>query len=76
MQVQVIIFGQLVEVAGDTITLENVCDTDSLRKLLEERYPSLQNRKYVIAVDQKISTNNIALTASSDVALLPPFSGG
>ena len=34
------------------------------------------NVKYRIAIDKKIITSNTAITETSDIALLPPFSGG
>jgi molybdopterin synthase sulfur carrier subunit len=43
---------------------------------LIERYPSLANKKYFIAVNQKMVHENIKLKMGDTVALMPPFSGG
>ena len=73
---QILLFGQLAEVAGDTVVVNATRNTDDLVKALHQQYPSLANMKYVIAVDKKVITSNQALHEKSEVALLPPFSGG
>jgi molybdopterin converting factor small subunit len=47
-----------------------------LKQKLEEKYSSLRNAKYIIAVDRKVIIKNTVINETSDVALLPPFSGG
>jgi molybdopterin converting factor small subunit len=76
MQVNIIIFGQLCEMLGENLILNNIADTNSLTKTLNERYPQLADVKYLMAVNKKVVTENISLTNNSTVALLPPFSGG
>ena len=70
------IFGRLTDIAGSSLTLENVADTNNLVKKLHILYPGLADAKYVIAVDKKVVNENTTLTENSIVALLPPFSGG
>ena len=76
MSVNVIIFGRLTDIAGSSLALENIADTNSLVKELHSRYPALADSKYVVAVDKKIVNENTTLAENSEVALLPPFSGG
>ncbi|MFI5188299.1 MAG: MoaD/ThiS family protein [Chitinophagales bacterium] len=76
MPVNIIIFGQLTDITGSSLSLENIADTDHLVRKLNKLYPALIDKKYVIAVDKKVVTTNTALTNSNTVALLPPFSGG
>lgn len=76
MQVNIIIFGQLTEITGHSILVDNITDTDSLVKELNKLYPALADKKYAVAVDKKIIIANTVLTGDSMVALLPPFSGG
>lgn len=76
MPVNIIIFGQLKDITGGSLSLENVSDTDDLVGKLNQLYPALANKKYIIAVDKQVVTGNTALTNSNVVALLPPFSGG
>jgi molybdopterin converting factor small subunit len=76
MQVNIIIFGQLCDLLGENLVLHDIADTNSLTKILNERFPELADAKYVMAVNKKLVTENIGLSNNSTVALLPPFSGG
>ena len=76
MSVKIILFGKLAEIAGSSVSIDNVTDTDSLVNVLHKNYPALTNIKYVIAVDKQVIKENTALSKKSTVALLPPFSGG
>jgi molybdopterin converting factor small subunit len=76
MSVKIILFGKLADIAGNTISLNDVADTDSLVSVLHKNYPALGNSKYVIAVDKRIIKENTRLNNNSTVVLLPPFSGG
>ena len=76
MTVNIIIFGRLTDIAGSSLALENIADTNSLVKELHILYPALADTKYVIAVDKKVANENTTLSENSTVALLPPFSGG
>lgn len=76
MAVEVLFFGKLVEIAGPSLTIDDVKTTDELLEKLRLQYPLLAAEKYVVAVDKKTITENTSLTKSSTVALLPPFSGG
>ena len=76
MAINIIIFGQLADIAGSSLALENIADTNGLVRELHILYPALANTKYAIAVDKKVVNENTALTENSIVALLPPFSGG
>ena len=74
---QIILFGQLTDIAGNhSIAVNDVPDTDALIKAIHQLYPAMTAVKYVIAVDKTIIHSNAALTKNSHVALLPPFSGG
>ncbi len=73
----IILFGQLIDITGtDNIILNDISDTDSLLAALTKKYPAFSNTKFVIAVDKKIIVDNTALNNNTDIALLPPFSGG
>jgi molybdopterin converting factor small subunit len=76
MPVNIIIFGRLTDIAGSSLALENIADTNSLIKKLHTLYPALAEAKYAIAVNKKVVNENTTLTENSIVALLPPFSGG
>ncbi len=76
MQIKIIIFGQLCEVLGETLVMDNIVDTENLQQALHKKFPELAKYKYVMAVNKKQVTTNTALTNNCTVALLPPFSGG
>lgn len=77
MQVQVMIFGQLKDITGKSeLTLYDIPDTDTLIKTLESLYPALTKAKFAIALNKKVISTNTNLEGDTNVALLPPFSGG
>jgi len=76
-EVHVLVFGQLADVTGmQDIYLRDINDTDQLMGRLEQLYSGLRGMKYIVAVDQQMTTGNTPLMDRSTVALLPPFSGG
>lgn len=56
--------------------LADIADTNSLVKELNRQYPGFANAKYMIAVDKKIVTENMAIGEHNAIALMPAFSGG
>jgi sulfur-carrier protein len=77
MDVKIILFGQLCDIAGtDELLLNSVSDTHELQEQLKKQYPPVAASKYIIAVDKKMIQENTPLHENSLVALLPPFSGG
>ncbi len=74
---EIILFGQLRDMAGSNrISINAVTNTNDLQKELHLKYPGFANTKYAIAVDRKIVFKRVPLNAESEIALLPPFSGG
>lgn len=77
MKISVLSFGQVADITNtSSFDMSYVADIDTLKQLLEERYPPLKEIKYAIAVDKKIATGNMVLQDKSVIALLPPFAGG
>ena len=76
MSMHIIFFGRLADIAGNSVFVHDVADTDSLINALQNTYPALAEAKYVIAVNKQVITSNTLLNENSVVALLPPFSGG
>jgi sulfur-carrier protein len=76
MQVNIIIFGQLRDVLGEKLELDNVNDTVGLKAVLHEKYPGMSGANYMVAVDKKVITENTTLTENCTIAILSPFSGG
>ena len=76
MSLKIIFFGRLAEIGGESIELDQVENTDDLVKALHKNFPKLADTRYAIAVDKKVISGNTILHKNSEVALLPPFSGG
>jgi sulfur-carrier protein len=77
MTISVMIFGQLADwTGGNTVQVEDAPDTDTLVRVLKERYPGLAKIKFTVAVDRKTVAANTPLHPGAAVALMPPFSGG
>lgn len=75
MKVKVIAFGQIAEITGAELFIE-AQDTEVLRTALQIEFPELTGRKYAIAVNNTLITENKALSEHDVVALMPPYSGG
>ncbi len=77
MTIKVLLFGVLSEtIKKESISLDNIKDTDELNNYLQNKYPELKDYTYRIAVNHEIINGNINLRDGDEVALLPPFAGG
>ena len=77
MQQKILLFGQLAELAGsDNILLDDIADTDALVQLVNRLYPAMASIQYIVAVNREMVTAKTPISGLSDIALLPPFSGG
>lgn len=77
MEIQVIFFGYITDITNtNQIMISGCVDTQSLMNELITRFPSIVNKKYFVAVNQKMIQENTLLKAGDTVALMPPFSGG
>lgn len=75
--VKIRIFGMLADIVqGNELQLHDVTNTKELKTVLNNVYPQLKSIKYVIAVDKCIINSITAINKETEVALLPPFSGG
>ncbi|KEO75844.1 molybdopterin converting factor [Anditalea andensis] len=70
-------FGMIAEkLPSNELELENIANTDQLLGYLYQQYPALKHTKFSIAVNRKQVHGNELILPESEVALLPPFSGG
>lgn len=77
MKVQVLLFGELAQIAGLTnLELNNVANTNEASEQLLAQFPVFRNKKYAIAVNKQIIKDSQQLNDGDELALLPPFSGG
>jgi sulfur-carrier protein len=76
-KISVLTFGNLSEITGtQRLTIDKVSTTNELKKYLHHHYPMIDGVKYAIAVNKKIIDGDTALDPGTEVAILPPFSGG
>ena len=74
---KLLIFGKLTDIFGaDNYTMESVATVSELKKKLEQAFPSLQNYVYLVVINNEIAQENATIPSDSEVALLPPYSGG
>lgn len=73
---EVLLFGLIAEKAGTDRLSISARDTRDLKQALEERIEGLSSLSYALAVDRKITRDNVELNGSEEIALLPPFAGG
>lgn len=57
---------------------DNSISLKELEKCLKELYPSLYTNEinFVFAVNNVISNENVNVTSSDEIAIIPPISGG
>ncbi|RZJ64265.1 MAG: MoaD/ThiS family protein [Flavobacterium sp.] len=72
---KVLAFGQIAEITGKEFNLD-ASDVENLRTGLIRSFPELSDKKFAIAVNKKVISENIKLTESDEIALMPPYSGG
>lgn len=72
----VLLFGALADVTGKSEIEIKAIDTDSLKKDLLTQFPLLNQYRFQLAVNKEKIKNNVVLSETDEVALLPPFAGG
>jgi sulfur-carrier protein len=74
---KILVFGQLTDIIGDTsLMIPYVTSCAELKENLFEKFPALNSKTFLIAVDNKIVKEDFLFQEGSVIALLPPFSGG
>lgn len=77
MRIKILLFGQLKERLGaDFIEIDGIVDSDMLMVKLKSEFPVLSEISFRLAVDKNLVSEKVVLSEKSEVALLPPFSGG
>jgi len=81
MKVDIKFFGMLEEAvmkSEEIMEFEN-CDKISLHdihEIIKNKNPKLKQYNYKIAVNHKITSEDIIINNNTEIALLPPFAGG
>lgn len=77
IKVTVKLYGILAEIAGKpSLILENVSDSDDLKKHLLYLFPEMREHTFIVAVNNKLINKPTKLTNGDEIAVMPPFSGG
>lgn len=79
MSIHVTYYGMLAEIAGqadELWTASSSLSVGAFRALLLSKYPGLKDKKFKVAVNQKIAEDFVQIDTQAEVALLPPFAGG
>lgn len=75
MEINVIAFGQIAEITGKNFVVQ-ATDIASLWEAVVLKHPEIASKKYIIAVNKAVVSDNIVLNQNDVVALMPPYSGG
>lgn len=74
---EILFFGSLTDITKTpSIKMTATTDLHALKNYIFNTYPNLPASHIMIAVDNKLIHDNIALTDASVVAFMPPYSGG
>lgn len=77
MEVKVLFFGVLTDVAGTTLKYYKGARTvGELVIMIQDDFPEIVHYNYRIAVNNEITDNDLPLKQNDEVALMPPFAGG
>ena len=77
MQVKVLFFGVLAEVAGTASRLySDVSSLSSLQVRIQDDFPEIVHYNYRISVNNEIINDDPPLADGDEVAFMPPFAGG
>ena len=74
--VNVLLFGRLAEICGQSGFIFDLKDTESVCEKLRNDFPELQQLSFAVAVNQILISRNTDLKHGDEVALMPPYSGG
>jgi molybdopterin converting factor subunit 1 len=79
--IKVKLFASFKEIVGKsevTFEIKKYTTISDLKKILLDNYPQLSSQKFqaIYAVNHKVSDDSTMLSASDEVAVFPPVSGG
>ncbi len=77
MQVKVLFFGVLAEVAGtDCRHYNDTRSVNDLRLRILDEFPEINHYNYRISLNNEIISSDMLLNDMDEIALMPPFAGG
>ena len=76
-KIEIRFFGQLTDLTkSEVIFLEDLSDTEQVKKRVLELYPSLAITTFMMALNNTMIKEKMNVDANSVIAFMPPFSGG
>ncbi|HRD53211.1 MAG TPA: MoaD/ThiS family protein [Flavobacteriales bacterium] len=72
----VLLFGIIAERAGTHRLQVEASSTAELKRQLGARIDGMETLSYALAVDRVIVNDDVPLSGSEEIAVLPPFAGG
>ena len=72
-------FGMLAEIAGQSEEVwlqDQGLTVGKFRQQILDKYPAMREKKFKVAVNQKIAGDLEPIDSQAEIALLPPFAGG
>ena len=76
MRIRVVSFGKIADILGSKSIEVEAANTSELQEVLFAKYPQLKNSVFAIAVNREVISGYADFQENSEIALLPPFSGG
>ena len=77
MKINILFFGMLSEVAGNsTLQLKGIENLRALKSHLWKTYPEMKELDFRFAINKEIVDGKVEFKNGDEVALLPPFAGG
>lgn len=74
---EILVFGELVDFIGSEKVNISYCTTvEELYSSLFKQFPALREKTFLIAQNNLIISTQDLIIKGSEIALLPPFSGG
>lgn len=77
MEVKVLFFGVLTEVAGTSIKeYRDVKSIGVLKQRIQDDFPEIVNYNFRISLNNQIINDEPELNNGDEIGLMPPFAGG
>lgn len=77
MQVKVLFFGVLSEIAGTGIKFYNdVKSLEHLKMRVADDYPEIVHYSFKVSLNNNLINSDAELRDNDEIAFLPPFAGG
>ncbi len=71
------VFGRLTEICGSSLVeIDTVESVELVKEIMENKFPVLKQQNYIVAIDKVIARSSNVVKPDSEIAFMPPYSGG